>query len=58
MFASHHDVIGGVQAVFLVVAPIAGLALVAVLLLEEVPLKGDAPSGAVATRGREVAANA
>jgi EmrB/QacA subfamily drug resistance transporter len=57
VFASHHDVIGGVQAVFLVAAPIAGLALVAVLLLEEVPLKGDAPSGAVATRGREVAAN-
>jgi EmrB/QacA subfamily drug resistance transporter len=57
VFASHHDVIGGVQAVFVVAAPIAGLALVAVLLLEEVPLKGDAPSGAVATRGREVAAN-
>jgi EmrB/QacA subfamily drug resistance transporter len=57
VFASHNDVIGGVQAVFLVAAPIAGLALVAVLLLEEVPLKGDAPSGAVATRGREVAAN-
>jgi EmrB/QacA subfamily drug resistance transporter len=57
VFASHHDVIGGVQAVFLVAAPIAGLALVAVLLLEEVPLKGDAPSAAVATRGREVAAN-
>ena len=58
VFASHADVIGGVQAVFLVAAPIAGLALLAVLLLEEVPLKGDAPSGAVAQRGREVAARA
>jgi EmrB/QacA subfamily drug resistance transporter len=59
VFASHDDVIGGVQAVFLVAAPIAGLALIAVLLLEEVPLKGDAPSGAaVAKRGREVAARA
>jgi predicted MFS family arabinose efflux permease len=57
VFAAHDDVIGGVQAVFMVTAPIAGLALVAVLLLAEVPLRGDAPSGAVARRGREVAAN-
>jgi MFS family permease len=36
------DVIDGVQAVFLVAAPIAALALVAVLFLREVPLSGGA----------------
>jgi EmrB/QacA subfamily drug resistance transporter len=36
------DVIDGVQAVFLVAAPIAALALVAVLFLREVPLRGGA----------------
>jgi EmrB/QacA subfamily drug resistance transporter len=35
------DVTGGVQAVFLVAAPIAALALVVVLLLKEVPLKHE-----------------
>ncbi|MGH2780318.1 MAG: hypothetical protein ACRDLA_02685, partial [Thermoleophilaceae bacterium] len=34
------DVVGGVQAVFAIAAPIAALALVAVLALVEVPLKG------------------
>jgi EmrB/QacA subfamily drug resistance transporter len=38
------DVIHGVQAVFLVAAPIAALALVAVLYLKEVPLRGRAES--------------
>jgi MFS family permease len=38
--ALRSDVIDGVQAVFLVAAPIAALALVAVLFLREVPLRG------------------
>jgi EmrB/QacA subfamily drug resistance transporter len=38
------DVIHGVQAVFLVAAPVAAVALVVVLLLEEVPLAGSRPS--------------
>ena len=37
------DVIDGVRAVFLVAAPITALALVAVLLLREVPLRGEEP---------------
>jgi MFS family permease len=42
------DVIHGVQAVFLTAAPIAAVALVVVLLLREVPLRGPArePAGA------------
>jgi MFS family permease len=38
------DVIRGVQAVFVVAAPIAAAALVVVLLLKEVPLEGSRPS--------------
>ncbi|HET9322415.1 MAG TPA: MFS transporter [Gaiellaceae bacterium] len=37
------DVIDGVRAVFLVAAPITALALVAVLLLREVPLRAEEP---------------
>jgi EmrB/QacA subfamily drug resistance transporter len=40
--AIRSDVIDGVQAVFLVAAPIAALALVAVLFLREVPLRSGA----------------
>jgi EmrB/QacA subfamily drug resistance transporter len=40
--ALRSDVIDGVQAVFLVAAPIAALALVAVLFLKEVPLQSRA----------------
>ncbi len=42
------DVIHGVQAVFLTAAPIAAVALIVVLLLREVPLRGPArePAGA------------
>jgi predicted MFS family arabinose efflux permease len=40
--ALRSDVIDGVQAVFLVAAPIAALALVAVLFLREVPLRSGA----------------
>jgi EmrB/QacA subfamily drug resistance transporter len=39
--ASRAEVIDGVQAVFLVAAPIAALALLVVLLLPEIPLKGN-----------------
>jgi EmrB/QacA subfamily drug resistance transporter len=39
--AAGEDVTGGVQAVFLVAAPIAALALAVVLLLREVPLKHE-----------------
>ena len=46
------DTIDGVQAVFLVAAPLAALALVAVLALVEVPLK----SGAAPDRGRRALA--
>jgi EmrB/QacA subfamily drug resistance transporter len=38
----HIDVIGGVQTVLLVAAPIAAVALLIVLLLDEVPLQGGA----------------
>jgi EmrB/QacA subfamily drug resistance transporter len=38
--ALRSDVVGGVQAVFLVAAPLAALALVVVLALKEVPLRG------------------
>jgi EmrB/QacA subfamily drug resistance transporter len=38
------DVIHGVQAVFLVAAPVAAAGLLVVLLLEEVPLAGSRPS--------------
>jgi EmrB/QacA subfamily drug resistance transporter len=44
--AARSDVIAGVQAVFLVAAPIALVALILVLGLEEVPLRGPAPEGA------------
>src|SRR5919205_1139056 len=44
------DVIDGVQAVFMVAAPVAALALVAVLALVEVPLRA-APGGASARPG-------
>jgi EmrB/QacA subfamily drug resistance transporter len=62
--ALRSDVIDGVQAVFLVAAPIAALAFVAVLFLREVPLRsgaekqpGAAPEGeAVRAGGRKQAA--
>jgi hypothetical protein len=38
VFAAHASVTGGVQAVFIVAAPIALMALLVVLLLDEVPL--------------------
>ena len=38
VFAAHASVTGGVQAVFIVAAPIALIALLVVLLLDEVPL--------------------
>jgi EmrB/QacA subfamily drug resistance transporter len=40
LFAARGDVIGGVQAVFFAAAPVAALALLAVLVLNEVPLRG------------------
>jgi EmrB/QacA subfamily drug resistance transporter len=40
VFAAHRDVIGGVQGVFIVAAPMAALALLVVLALREVPLRG------------------
>ena len=40
--------IDGVQAVFLVAAPVAALALAVVLLLREAPLQGPAPSSSIA----------
>jgi EmrB/QacA subfamily drug resistance transporter len=39
VFASHADVVDGVQAVFLVAAPLAALALLVVLRLPELPLQ-------------------
>jgi hypothetical protein len=39
------DVIDGVQAVFLVAAPLAALALIVVLYLPELPLKTRAEAG-------------
>jgi EmrB/QacA subfamily drug resistance transporter len=46
VFAARADVIDGIQTVFLVAAPIALVALVIVLRLEEVPLQsGREPSG-------------
>jgi MFS family permease len=39
------DVIDAVQTVFLVATPLAGLALVVVLLLKEVPLRGRGQGG-------------
>jgi EmrB/QacA subfamily drug resistance transporter len=50
------DVIDGVQAVFLVAAPLAALGLLAVLALREVPLAatpGAAPASAPASASRE-----
>jgi EmrB/QacA subfamily drug resistance transporter len=45
LFAARGGVIDGVQAVFLAAAPVAALALLAALLLDEVPLRGrDQPS--------------
>jgi MFS family permease len=41
--SSPADVIDGVQAVFVVAAPIAAVALAVVLLLREVPLHGPEP---------------
>ncbi len=50
------DVIDGAQAVFAVAAPLALLGLLAVLLLEEVPLrKAGAPAGEAARSGGESA---
>jgi hypothetical protein len=43
--AARADVIAGVQAVFLVAAPIALVALILVMGLEEVPLRGPEPKG-------------
>jgi MFS family permease len=53
--AARADVIDGVQAVFIVAAPLAALALVAVLALHEVPLRGEAPSDPPAREGRAAA---
>ena len=50
------DVVDGVQAVFVVAAPLAALALVAVLALVEVPLGRDAPETAPPRAGRFSAA--
>src|SRR5262249_44758606 len=51
--ALRSDVIHGVQAVFLVAAPLAALGLLIVLLLPEVPLKGRSEKGErKAGRGR------
>ncbi len=48
------DVIDGVQAVFIVAAPLAALALLVVLLLKEVPLRtGGAPAGKADRSERE-----
>ncbi len=44
--AVRSEVIDGVQGVFAVAAPLVGLALLIVLLLEEMPLKGADASGA------------
>jgi EmrB/QacA subfamily drug resistance transporter len=44
--AARADVIHGVQAVFLTAAPIAAIALIVVLALREVPLRGSAPEPA------------
>ena len=46
--AARADVIRGVQAVFLIAAPIAAIALIVVLALREMPLGGSArePAGA------------
>jgi MFS family permease len=38
--AARADIVHGVQAVFLLAAPVAAVALIAVLLLKEVPLRG------------------
>jgi EmrB/QacA subfamily drug resistance transporter len=46
------DVIAGAQAVFMVAAPIALLALVAVVFLPEVPLRGGGPDAAPEPRER------
>ena len=48
------EVIDGVQSVFLVAAPIAALALLVVLLLQEVPLSSDAAPAASGERARTV----
>jgi MFS family permease len=42
--AARPDVIDGVQAVFIAAAPLAAVALVAVLLLQELPLRGGEPT--------------
>ena len=68
------DVIDGVQAVFIAAAPLAAVALVAVLMLHELPLRGREPTspppapkgstwqtatdGTTATGGRATAASA
>jgi EmrB/QacA subfamily drug resistance transporter len=44
--AARADVVGGVQTVFAVAAPVAALALIVVLLLREVPLQAGAPADA------------
>ena len=49
--ATRTDIIHGVQAVFLVAAPIALLGLAIVLALREVPLATGAPSAPVGDRG-------
>jgi predicted MFS family arabinose efflux permease len=46
--AARSDIIDGVQSVFLVAAPVAAIALVITLLLNEVPLQRGAPNGAAA----------
>jgi MFS family permease len=54
--ALRSDVIDGVQAVFLVAAPIAALALIVVLFLREVPLRGGSASPAPTGMGNRVPA--
>jgi EmrB/QacA subfamily drug resistance transporter len=45
------DVIDGVQTVFIAAAPLAAVALVAVLLLQELPLRGREPTTPPAPKG-------
>jgi EmrB/QacA subfamily drug resistance transporter len=49
--AARGDVIDGVQTVFIAAAPLAALALAAVLLMEELPLRGREPTYPPATKG-------
>jgi MFS family permease len=53
--AARADVIDGVQTVFVVAAPLAALALAALLALREVPLGTEVPSGPPARDDRAAA---